>query len=255
MPIQIAQSCAPAGKDHWKWSVWLDGTGPELDGVDHVVYTLHPTFPEPVRRITERETAFRLHSGGWGEFNIHAAVHFRDGRVEKLDHWLVLGGMSRSGEEAVSREEAVRAPRIYLSYGLADALAANAIRASLNRAGVEVRTSDEVADALAGMPFEQVITQQLKSVSRAVFLVSEHSSPWLRREAEMAGRLGIPRAFITVGGGTPPADDDDPAAVSLHVQRMDPENADDAARTIAHWATNTETPAPVRVIFRGKSKD
>lgn len=254
MPIQIEQSCAPAGKDHWKWSVWLDGTEQELDSVDHVVYTLHPTFPEPVRRIAERETAFRLYSAGWGEFMIHAAVHYRDGRVEKLDHWLYLGGMSRSGEEAVPAEEVVRAPRIYLSFGLADAPAARAILASLDRAGVEATTSDEMADAPAGMPFEQVITQQLRSVSRAVFLVSDHSSPWLRREAEMAGRLGIPRAFITVGGGTPPADDD-PAVVSLHVEQMGPENADDVARAIAHWATNAGTPAPVRVTMRGESRD
>lgn len=247
MSIQIAQSCAPAGKDHWKWSVWLDGTPEELDGVDHVVYTLHPTFPEPVRRIADRETAFRLSSAGWGEFSIHAAVHYRDGRVDKLDHWLVLGGMSRSGKEAVP------APRIYLSFGLADAPAAKAILAALHHAGVEVRTSDQMVDAHAGMPFEQVVTQQLQSVSRAVFLVSRHSSPWLKREAELAGRLGIPRAFVTLGDGAPPADDD-PKAATLHFEGLDEKNAGDVAQAIAHWVTNADAPAPVRVIFRGEKK-
>lgn len=247
MSIQIAQSCAPAGKDHWKWSVWLDGTPEELDGVDHVVYTLHPTFAEPVRSVEDRAGDFRLDASGWGEFAIHADVHHRDGRVEKLEHWLVLGGMSRSGDELAP------ARRVYLSYSLADAPAAKAILSSLHQAGVEVKTSDEVADSYPGMPFEQAIGHHLKSVSQAVFLVSDHSSPWLRREAEMAGRLGIPRAFITVGGGAPPAGDD-PGVPSLQVEKMDPENAADVAKAIAHWVTNASPPAPVNVIFRNEKK-
>lgn len=244
MPIQIAQSCAPAGKDHWKWSVWMDGTNEDLDGVDYVVYTLHPTFNEPVRRVDDRATAFRLDASGWGEFSIHADVHHHDGRVETLKHWLELD--SAAVECAPTR--GAPAPRIYLSFSLADAPAARAIHSALNQAGVEVSTSDEVADSDPGMPFEQVLGQQLKCSSQAVFLVSEHSSPWLRREAEMAGRMGIPRAFVTIGDSAP-SGEEDPTTATLQVERLDAESAGEVARAIAHWVTNASPPAPVRVIL------
>jgi hypothetical protein len=245
MPIRIAQSSKPAGKDHWRWSVWLEGTDGELDGVDFVVYTLHPTFSDPVRRVEDRASAFRLDSSGWGEFAIHAAVHHRGGRVEKLEHWLTLssdvGEWLERGGHAGSHAPMRGAPsrgappqRVYLSYSLADAPAAKAIRASLDQAGVEVTTSEEVADAPSAMPFEQAIVHQLKTVSRAVFLVSGHPSPWLKREAEMADRLGIPRAFVTVGD-TPPPQSDLQTLASLRVKGLVPENVDDVAKAIVRW--------------------
>ncbi len=71
MSVRIKQETHYKGNDWWKWSVWLDGPKRELDRIDHVVYTLHPTFREPVRRITDRKTNFRLDSAGWGAFDIY----------------------------------------------------------------------------------------------------------------------------------------------------------------------------------------
>lgn len=252
MAIKIAQTSTAAGKDHWRWSVWLDAPDAELDQVDHVVYTLHPTFSQAVRLVSDRESAFRLDASGWGEFAIHAAVHHRDQRVVTLEHWLTLHSdvadwlakargtaPRRAGRLHGESRAATRGgppPRVYLSFSLADALSAAAIRKWLHDHGeVEVTTSEEIAQSSTGMPFEQLIQHQLKSVSRAVFLVSEHSSPWLRREAETAERLGIPLAIVTVGDAPAPRPDVQTLA-TLRVRGPDPLNAPEVAEKIARWA-------------------
>jgi hypothetical protein len=234
MPIQIAQSAVPTGKDHWVWSVWLEGSAAELDGVDHVVYTLHSTFSEPVRRINDRKSGFRLDSSGWGEFSIHIAVHHRSGRVQQLKHWLQLGWNAQPPQEPARR------PRIYLSYGLADAAAAAAIGSALqDKEGIRVMTSEEVADSPSEMPFDRLIHETLKSVTRAVFLVSPNASPWIKREAEIAESLGIPRVYITVSGDDiypRPTEEEGPRVTALQVERLEPENAGDVAQAITRWS-------------------
>ena len=74
MGLRLNQDSDYAGKDHWRWSIWLGGSDAELDDVDHVVYTLHPTFPDPVRTIADRASDFRLDTAGWGTFTIYARV-------------------------------------------------------------------------------------------------------------------------------------------------------------------------------------
>jgi hypothetical protein len=203
MPIKIEQLSTLTGRHRWKWSVWLDGTAAELDSVEYVIYTLHPTFSEPVRRVGERETAFRLYSAGWGEFNIHAAVHFRDGRVQQLDHWLTLfsdvdqwlrraGGSSSHGVPHRAAK-----PRVYLSYSVAEAPAVKAIFPLLRQEGVEVTTSDDIAEMGPEMSSDKAIMAQLRSVSCAVFFISGFPNPWFQREREIALSLAIPLAFIT----------------------------------------------------------
>jgi transcription initiation factor IIF auxiliary subunit len=88
--MHIAQSEKYVGDDWWNWSVWLEGSPAELDSVVDVEWRLHPTFPNPVRRVTNRKTNFRLDTGGWGVFPIHASVNLKGGGVEKLRHYLEL---------------------------------------------------------------------------------------------------------------------------------------------------------------------
>ncbi len=90
MALSIQQSQEYLGKDHWRWSVWLDGAPEELDSVDHVTYILHSTFHNPVRRVSDRATNFRLETSGWGTFTLHAQIAYRDGRESPLEHELVL---------------------------------------------------------------------------------------------------------------------------------------------------------------------
>src|SRR4051812_27706932 len=65
--LHIAQDYEYQGSDYWKWSVWIDGTDEELDKIESVEYTLHPTFPNPVRVVDGRATKFRLDSAGVGQ--------------------------------------------------------------------------------------------------------------------------------------------------------------------------------------------
>ena len=98
--MEIRQSEKYAGNDWWDWSVWLEGTDAELDAVSYVEWRLHPTFPDPVRRATNRQSKFRLDTGGWGTFVIQAVIYMktgsdvqgalRSGRPERLRHQLKL---------------------------------------------------------------------------------------------------------------------------------------------------------------------
>ena len=63
----------------------------ELDAIDHVVYTLHSTFPNPVRTVTDRRTRFRLETAGWGTFTIYARLVGKGrGTEQLLEHELDL---------------------------------------------------------------------------------------------------------------------------------------------------------------------
>ncbi len=88
--LSINQRSAPQGEGWWSWEVWLDGPDAALDNVEAVVYTLHPTFLDPRRRVTDRASRFSLRAGGWGEFMIQADVNLRDGQTRTLQHWLRL---------------------------------------------------------------------------------------------------------------------------------------------------------------------
>lgn len=76
--------------DWWNWSIWIEGSPSELDQIDHVIYKLHPTFPEPVRVTRDRSSNFRLESAGWGEFTILAKVVLKSGEEIRLSHELAL---------------------------------------------------------------------------------------------------------------------------------------------------------------------
>jgi transcription initiation factor IIF auxiliary subunit len=88
--LKLAQDAVYQGDDEWRWSVWIKGGTAELDAIDHVVYTLHPSFPNPVRTVTDRSSNFKLFSSGWGAFTIFATVVRKSGRQKKLRHTLKL---------------------------------------------------------------------------------------------------------------------------------------------------------------------
>jgi transcription initiation factor IIF auxiliary subunit len=90
MSYRIAQSYEYKGEDWWEWSVWVEGDEKDLDNVAYVQYTLHRTFPKPVRRVEERKNGFRLHASGWGMFPIYVLVVTKDRKQIKMTHQLQL---------------------------------------------------------------------------------------------------------------------------------------------------------------------
>ena len=90
MTIHVEQEMEYERNDWWNWSVWVEGDAAELDCISSVVYTLHSTFANPVRTITDRRTKFRLQSAGWGGFTIYAQVFDKEGSSRKLEHSLKL---------------------------------------------------------------------------------------------------------------------------------------------------------------------
>jgi transcription initiation factor IIF auxiliary subunit len=77
--------------DHWwKWAVWIEASAPALDGIEAVEWRLHPTFRDPVRKVTDRASKFRLETGGWGVFQIVARLYLKNGKTTALRHYLKL---------------------------------------------------------------------------------------------------------------------------------------------------------------------
>jgi transcription initiation factor IIF auxiliary subunit len=89
-PLKIAQDQHYEGNDWWTWSVWIEGAPDALDRVEKVTWHLHPTFPQPVRTLTNRAEKFLLKTAGWGTFMIRAEVTLKTGEVLKLRHELCL---------------------------------------------------------------------------------------------------------------------------------------------------------------------
>jgi transcription initiation factor IIF auxiliary subunit len=100
-PLVFRQEPAPVSRDvtarnwareiepgWWQWGIHLEGPGSELDRIRCVEYTLHPTFPNPVRLVCNPEKGFELIARGWGEFRVGIKIIFKDGSVTQLGHML-----------------------------------------------------------------------------------------------------------------------------------------------------------------------
>ena len=202
MTLSIAQDFEYQGNNYWKWSVWLQGTDADLDEVASVEYHLHPTFPSPVRLVTNRASKFRLDSAGWGVFHLKAQVEMKDGSVMGLDHMLGLA-YPADVEDQVPEQPPMRGgvgpgPRrsIFLSAGTADSTVASELRNSLIDRGVEVLS---VEDIDPGVPWEIKIENALKKADAIVTITSDIPSTWVEREVHAATRQGTRVIPVVVG--------------------------------------------------------
>lgn len=202
MSLQVKQETTYKGRDWWQWAVWLDGSADELNKISHVVYTLHPTFPTPVRSIDNRKENFRLDSAGWGEFEIYLDVVYKDGKTLKRKHWLKLEYPQASKRTAGVRKAAgpVKKPALFLSSSVADAEAAGFLRRILSKYNIRVVPPDELP---ASMPMGKIVESMISDVDIAVFVISGRPSLWMNREIEATlahkVRTIVP---ILVGAGT-----------------------------------------------------
>ena len=93
--MRVVHSSEHAAGGSWRWSVWIEGTTSDLDEIDAVDWRLGPDFPDPVRRVTDRPSKFRLSSVGWGAFPIVASLSFRGGRPAlRLTYFVELGNQA-----------------------------------------------------------------------------------------------------------------------------------------------------------------
>ena len=77
----------------WKWTIFIQAFPQVLDGIRSVEYTLHPTFPNPVRMVNsigDSRFPFGLTTIGWGTFEISIKVIFENGEVRHLKHMLTF---------------------------------------------------------------------------------------------------------------------------------------------------------------------
>ncbi len=78
------------GTPYFQWKLFVDEPPEKLKGIRRVIYTLHPTFPNPTRISERAEDQFAVESAGWGEFNVLVTVEFQDGREEIFEYPLDL---------------------------------------------------------------------------------------------------------------------------------------------------------------------
>lgn len=195
MTIQVKQNATFKGNDWWEWSVWLEGSKKDLDGIDHVVYTLHPTFPNPVVQVDDRKSGFRLNSAGWGEFEIYIEVKLKDGKTHKRKHWLTLRGPAKvtrkvglRGARVPYRKEVHPQPTVFISGGIRDIEAVTAVREAFSRHGATVVGTEETT---VGMPWQRSINDLITRADVAVFVISGRPNLWLNEEINTALRRGV----------------------------------------------------------------
>ena len=214
--LAVKQKAEYRGHNWWSWSVELDGPDEELDKVAYAQYTLHPTFPDPVQRVANRRTKFRLKSSGWGEFMLYVEVGYKSGKTERLEHWLELSmpegdgpterqtknAPPRAGGDVQAKEEAAATEgqqphRLFLSHGVADLPFAHALQQSLKDYRVEVMTT---VDAPSDLPLEVYLRTMLAKATSACFILSDRPNNWIVREFIAAKNRGLPVYLLTFIG-------------------------------------------------------
>lgn len=91
MAIRIVQTSEKRpSEDLWDWEVHLEGENDEVDQIKYVEYTLHETFPNPVRRKYDRASRFKLDALGWGTFPLYVRIHYKDVKRKDDYHELAL---------------------------------------------------------------------------------------------------------------------------------------------------------------------
>jgi transcription initiation factor IIF auxiliary subunit len=76
--------------DYYDWEVFVAEDKEVIEKIDHIIYFLHKTFPNPVRTISDKKNGFALKSRGWGEFEIGIQIYFKDNQTQQQVYWLNL---------------------------------------------------------------------------------------------------------------------------------------------------------------------
>jgi hypothetical protein len=195
--LHLQSRSEPLNGEWWNWAVWLEGPPEVLDRVGSVRYALHPSFPDPVRAVTDRSTKFRLEAKGWGEFAIAATVTMNDATEITLERWLSLETRGGGTAEAA----ALPRPRVFLSYGGLDRPLVAPIVERLQREGLDVASSDTIPAA------ESVARSVGEALQKAdILAVVTHGDlrGWAQEEVAYARDRGKPVVSILIGASEVP---------------------------------------------------
>ena len=195
MNLKVKQAVSPHDEGWWNWSLWLDGPEDELDKVEYVEYVLHPTFPNPVRKIADRSTNFRLNTRGWGEFSIKVRVHLDDDEMIVMEHWLELDEVAPTrGHESLIKSHARL--RLYLSSGVADIEFAYELKEALEHDGIEVLLKQDMSYEES---LESILDTQRRSIQAGLLVISDVRNPWLIRDYWVLSEHKISSLVVQVG--------------------------------------------------------
>ena len=88
--VAVTNTARYVGNGRYTWKMYLVGSDAALNRIRYVEYTLHPSFPNPIRKVTDRNSKFSLSGNGWGEFSVGVKIISNEGSVTYLNHWLRL---------------------------------------------------------------------------------------------------------------------------------------------------------------------
>lgn len=201
MPLDVKQRCDYRGQDWWEWTVWIEAPDKVLDEIEYVEYKLHATFPDPVRRATNRNEKFLIESAGWGEFMIGVEISTKKGEHLKRQHWLTLEYPAPSSKNLISSgaklsKQGHERPTLFLSAGVSELRLANALDAALEEAGFEVV---KMEDAPPDVPWDHAISLLIKRADLMVVLISGGLTSWGMREIAAAMNHKLPILPVVVG--------------------------------------------------------
>ncbi len=111
--INVTNTAKYVGSGRYLWTVFLQANDNVLDGIVSVEYTLHPSFPNPVQVISERETNFALSSSSSSEFTMYVALLFNDGKKKYIEYRL---NFMEGSDEAHQANPSQEKTTIYIVY-------------------------------------------------------------------------------------------------------------------------------------------
>lgn len=201
MPLDVRQRCNYRGQDWWEWAVWIEAPDKVLDEIEYVEYKLHPTFPDPVRRTTNRNEKFLIESAGWGEFMIGVEISTRKGEHLKRQHWLTLDYPAPPSKNLISSgaklsRQGRERPTLFLSAGVTELRLANALGDALEELGFEVV---KMEDSPPEIPWDRAISLLIKRSDLMVMLISGGLTSWGMRQIAAARDHKLPILPVLVG--------------------------------------------------------
>lgn len=99
---ELLETSEYIGDGLWRWSISLPSDAP-LDEIERVVYTLHPTFSKPVRKVLVPENGFAVQDITSAPFTVYARIVYKDGTEQLLEKALHLTPRSTATELNVSK--------------------------------------------------------------------------------------------------------------------------------------------------------